>query len=140
MAHGRLMGPLSEHGFDEVNHEDAGGLPRREEQCGEGGGVFHCTPQSLHKRIFIASAVLKAEHRKAVSFGILDWGCRKLRCFRCYTSPPATKICAPVILILTPRRQRVHIGLRCLFGHENLQVRVLQNASNLCNTLSNKLD
>jgi hypothetical protein len=57
---GRLASSLSEHGFDQMHREDASDLPRRQDQCGEGGGLFHRTQQILHRRIIIAYAVVKA--------------------------------------------------------------------------------
>jgi len=54
------VGPLGEHGFDEVDGEHAGHLPRRQDQRGEGGGVFDRAQQRLHSGIIVAYAVGKA--------------------------------------------------------------------------------
>jgi len=56
----RPASPLGEHGFDEVDGEYAGYLPRREDQRSEGVGVCDCAQKTLHRRIIIAYAVAQA--------------------------------------------------------------------------------
>jgi hypothetical protein len=54
------MGALGEHGFDQVDREDAGDLPRRQDQRGEGASIFHRAQKTLHRRIIVAYAVAEA--------------------------------------------------------------------------------
>jgi hypothetical protein len=56
----RTAGAFGQDGFDEVNGEHAGHLPRRQDQCGEGGGVFDCVQKALHSWIIMAYAVVQA--------------------------------------------------------------------------------
>ena len=53
-------GAFGEHGFDEVDSEHAGHLPRRQDQRGEGVGVFDRAQKTLHSGIIVAYAVVKA--------------------------------------------------------------------------------
>ena len=53
-------GAFSQHGFDEVDSERAGHLPRRQDQRGQGVGVFDRTQKTLHSGIIVAYAVVKA--------------------------------------------------------------------------------
>jgi len=53
-----VPGTFGQHGFDEVDGEHASHLPRRQDQCGEGGGVFDRAPKTLHRWIIIAYAVV----------------------------------------------------------------------------------
>ena len=52
--------PLGEYGFDHVDREHTGYLPRGQNQRGEGVGIFYHTEQPLHRRIIIAYAVAQA--------------------------------------------------------------------------------
>jgi len=57
---GWLARPFGEHSFEQVHREDTGDLPCRQNQGGERRGVFHRSQQTLHGRIIIAYAVVKA--------------------------------------------------------------------------------
>src|SRR5262249_10811353 len=54
----RGPGPFGQHGFDEMDSEDTGHLPRRQDQGGEGGGVFDRAQQTLHIGVIVAYAVV----------------------------------------------------------------------------------
>jgi len=56
----RTAGAFGQDGFDEVNGEHAGHLPRRQDHCGEGVGVFDCVQKALHSWIIMAYAVVQA--------------------------------------------------------------------------------
>jgi hypothetical protein len=51
---------FGQHGFDEVDGEHTGHLPRRQDQGGEGLSVFDCVQQTLHRWISEVYAVVKA--------------------------------------------------------------------------------
>ena len=53
-------GAFGPHGFDQVDREHAGHLPRGQDQGGQGVGVFDCTQKTLHSGIIVAYAVVKA--------------------------------------------------------------------------------
>jgi len=57
---GRTAGSFDQHGFDEVDGQHAGHLPRRQDQVGEGVGVFDRAQKTLHSWIIVAYAVVKA--------------------------------------------------------------------------------
>jgi hypothetical protein len=73
--------PVGEHGFDQVHREDAGDLPRRQDEGGEGRSVFHRTQQPLQRWIIIAYAGAQAQHRACVSCGVLGEECQKRTAF-----------------------------------------------------------
>jgi len=56
----RVLGTFGQHGFDEVDGEHAGHLPRRQDERGKGGGVFDRAQQTLRSGIIGAYAVVKA--------------------------------------------------------------------------------
>jgi hypothetical protein len=49
---------LAQASQDEVDGEHAGHLPRRQDQGGEGVGVFDCAQKALHRWIIVAYAVV----------------------------------------------------------------------------------
>jgi hypothetical protein len=53
-----VPGTFGQHGFDEVDGQRAGHLPRRQNQRGEGGSGFDCTQQTLHIGVIVAYAVM----------------------------------------------------------------------------------
>jgi hypothetical protein len=55
-----VPGTFGQHGFDEVNGEHTGHLPRRQDYRGQGVGVFDRAQQTLHRAIIVAYAVVKA--------------------------------------------------------------------------------
>src|SRR5436309_2867520 len=73
----RTTGAFGQHGFDEVDGEHARHLPRRQDERGQGVGVFDRVQKTLHSWIIVAYAVVKAEHRASVSFGTLGEGIQK---------------------------------------------------------------
>jgi len=52
------VGAFGQDGFDKVDGEHAGYLPRRKDHGGEGGGVFDRAQQTLHNWIIVAYAVV----------------------------------------------------------------------------------
>ena len=91
---GRPTGPFGQHGFDEVDREDTGDLPRGQDQRGEGGGVFDRTQQTLHRRIIMAYAVVRHSIGNRSPLESLARDSKSVPHFRCYASPPPTEICA----------------------------------------------
>jgi hypothetical protein len=55
-----VPGTFGQHGFDEVDGEHAGHLPRRQDEGGQGLGVVDRAQQTLHRGIMVAYAVVKA--------------------------------------------------------------------------------
>src|SRR4030095_9012491 len=64
---GGRTGGSCKPGLDEVASEHAGPLPRRQDQGGQGVGVFDCTQKTLHSGIIVAYAVVKPYNRPAAS-------------------------------------------------------------------------
>ena len=84
-----MPGTFGPHGFDEVDSEHAGHLPRRQDERGKGVGVFDRAQKTLHRAIIVAYAGMKASHRASVSFGTLGEGIHKRTAFSllCQPSP-----------------------------------------------------
>jgi hypothetical protein len=55
-----MAGAFGQYGFDKVDGEHAGHLPRRQDHGGEGGGVFDCAQKTLQSGIIVAYAVVQA--------------------------------------------------------------------------------
>jgi hypothetical protein len=55
-----VPGTFGEHGFDEVDGEYAGHLPRRQDERGQRVGIVDRAQQTLHRGIIVAYAVVKA--------------------------------------------------------------------------------
>jgi len=54
----RTAGAFSQDGFDKVDGEHTGYLPRRQDHGGEGWGVFDRVQKTLHSGIIVAYAVV----------------------------------------------------------------------------------
>jgi hypothetical protein len=54
------VGVLVEDRFNQLDGQDTGHLPRRQDQGREGAGVFQHAEEILHRRIIVAYAVHKA--------------------------------------------------------------------------------
>jgi len=55
---GWTAGTFSQDGFNQVDSEHAGHLPRRQDHGGEGGGIFDRAQQTLQSGIIVAYAVV----------------------------------------------------------------------------------